>query len=218
MDRNTLRWLLQKMEKEAQTALAKDGSFLEALQALKWEVDRDARVRDAARALRDRGLSAYSSFVPRIRIRLHAGETVLALPKDSASSVSPDTEDLDRSTQIGNEALAQELRDAAGAVVAASLYCRSLEAIVNEAVQANAAFERIAKAVELAGYEVQICLDLSTYAQVREQSSTTALFPGYRVSRAGTRQPKPLNSEEHAHLPLSGRDMQFLKELRIRPE
>src|ERR1700757_2165400 len=52
MDRNTLRWLLQKMEKEAQAALARDGSFLEALQALKWEVDNDFRVRAEMRPLR----------------------------------------------------------------------------------------------------------------------------------------------------------------------
>lgn len=211
MDRNTLRWLLQKMEKEAQSALARDGSFLEALQALKWEVDKDFRVRAVMRELQDRGLSVFTSFAPRIRIRLHAGETVLALRNDGAKLNAPDTEDVDRSSQTANEPLTQDLRDAAGAVIAASPYCRHLDAIVNEAVQANGAFERIASTIERAGYELQICLDLSTYAKVREQSSTGIQSPGHHVSRAEKKQSRA------SLMPLSAVDVQFLKELGISP-
>ena len=218
MDRNTLRWLLQKMEKEAQSTLARDGSFLEALHALKWEVDRDARVRAAMGALRDRGLSVFTSFVPRIRIRLHAGETMLALRQDSAKSNAPDAEDLDSFREKKNEPLTEELRDAASAVIASSPYCRHLDAIVNEAVQANGAFERIATSIERAGYELQICLDLSTYAQVREQVSNSAQLPRHRVSRSEARQTESRHGNEPLRLSLSSQDVEFLKGMRISPD
>jgi len=218
MDANTLRSLLQNLEREAQSAVAQDASFLEAVQFLKWEVDRDARVKAAMRALQYRGLSVSRSFTPRIRIRLLTGETMLALPKSGPGSNRPAGENLGCLRQIASELVTQQLRDAARAVVATSSSCRQLDRIVNEAVQANAIFERNAAVAERAGYEVQICLDLSTYAQVSEQSSTVAQLPRYQLSRDETRRPKALSSEEGAHLPLSSRDLQFLKQLRIRPD
>jgi hypothetical protein len=218
MDRNTLRWLLQKMEKEAQAALARDGSFLEALQALKWEVDKDFRVRAAMRPLRDRGLSVFTSFVPRIRIRLHAGETVLTLHRNSETSNPADAEDFRSVSQMVSDPLTQELRDAASAVVAESSYCRQLDRIVNEAMQSHGAFEQLAAAVERAGYELQICLDLSTYAQVREQTSTATQSAGYHGSRPETKQTRPPNSEQASRLHLSSLDVQFLKAMRISPD
>jgi hypothetical protein len=202
------------LAKEAQSTLARDGSFLEALQALKWEVDRDARVKAAMHGLRDRGLSVFTSFVPRIRIRLHAGDTVLALPKDGAKSSRPDVLDLGPVRSMTNEPLTQELRDAASAVLTDSPHCRHLDGIVNEAVQANSVFERLAAAVERAGYELQICLDLSTYTQVREQSSSGAQMPGHQVPQTEN-QSSQMNS---GVLLLSDLDEQFLKAMRISPD
>jgi hypothetical protein len=218
MNRDTLLRLLQKMEKEAQLALANDGSFLEALQALKWEIDSNTRVRAAMRALRDSGLSVFTSFAPRIRIRFHSGERVLALQRDAAEWNSLDAEDFHGVSRTESEPLSHEVRDAASAVIAASGYCRLLDEIVNEAVQANSVFERIAASIERAGYELQICLDLSTYAQVRPKNSTVAQTRGYRSSRAESEwRPSP-TPEENFPLRLSGHDVQFLKDLRIRPK
>lgn len=217
-DRSTLRLLLRNMEREAQAALAHDASFFEALQALKWEVDSDARVKAAMRGLRDRGLSVFSSFAPRIRILLRAGETLLALPKCEATSHGHDGEDFDHVGQILSATLTQELRDAARAVIAASPYCRELDGIINEAVHANASFERIAAAVERAGYELQICLDLSTYAQVRRRSATPVQVQEHPASPARVPEMGPRSWGESFDLRLSSRDVRFLKQLRINPD
>lgn len=216
MDRDTLCWLWQKLEREARRVLSRDGSFLEALQALKWEVDRDSHVRAATRALRDRGLSVYDSFVPRIRIQLYAGGMALDLPGHGTSSSRADAQDLEHVNQSTSESLTHELRDAASAVVAASLYCYQLNGIVNEALQTSRAFDRIAAIVESAGYELQICLDLSTYAAVRQSSAVTH-FPRYRSSQEKAPRVTPPDCKNGSHLSLSGKDLQFLKELRISP-
>lgn len=234
MDRNTLLWLLGKMNKEAQAALSKDGSFLEALQALKWEVDRDARVRAATRALRDRGLSVYRSFVPRVRIRLYFGEMLLDLQRDSAESNSAEAPRPEQIAQPASDPLVQELRDAASSVITASPYCGHLDHIVNEAVQGSRAFEQLAALVERAGFELQICLDLSTYAELHEPgakghgtSSTAANHPRHRLSPAKaqpaaipfkTLPSKPLNHARSSRLPLSALDLKFLKQLQISPD
>ena len=215
MDRNKLRWLLQKMEKEARSALFTDGSFLEALQALKWQVESDAQVRAATLALQERGINVFTSFVPRIRIRLFAGETVLAPKDNTAGSSYPDIEDRDPVTEISSEPITRELCDAASAAIAASPYCRHLDVIVNEAVKANGLFDRLAAAIERAGYELQISLDVSTYAQVRGPRLAYAQSPNGRVSPAATQQFQPTDSDDTSGLYLSSDDMQFLKDLRI---
>src|ERR1700757_444786 len=167
MDRNTLRWLLQKMEKEAQNALSRDGSLLEALQALKWEIGADSRVRSVILALRARGLSVHDSFLPRVRIRLFAGEKALDLPRHGSLSNCADDQPFKHAAHSDYEPLTQELRNAASAVVATSRYCHQLNLIVNEVLQTSRAFEQLAAVVERAGYELQVCLDLSAYAEVR---------------------------------------------------
>jgi hypothetical protein len=215
MDRSALRTQLRNLEQEAQSALARDASFFEALLALKWEVDNDARVRAAMRALRDRGLSVYSAFVPQVRVWLHAGETVLALHSDSTRANLREDQGQDRLDQFSSDSRTQELRDTASTVIAASRYRRQLKRIVNEAVQASDAFERLAAGVERSGYELQICLDLSTYAQVREKKLTAAAD---HASRTETYPPMPENAVETSRLPLSRLDVDFLKELRIRPD
>jgi hypothetical protein len=140
---------------------------------------------------------------------------VLALPNDGARLSRPHAEYPDPVSPITTEPITQELRDAASAVVADSPYCRQLDGIVNEAVQANGVFERLAAAVERAGYELHICLDLSTFAQVREQTSRGAQIPGHQVPQTEKQQSHRMNSEL---LFLSELDVQFLKEMHISPD
>jgi len=221
MERRKLDILLRNLEGKAQRALSEDVSFLEALQGLKWEVDNDARVKAATQALRDRGLIPCSSLAPRIRIGLHAGEDVFTLPKDSPPSSSSDAEDLGYVRQIASEAVTQELRDAATAVLDASPYCRQLERIVSKALHAKASFERIAAALERAGYQLHICLDLSAYARVHERTSEGTLSPENKPPRNERQRSRSrsnsLSSRERWQLPLSGQDIEFLRRLRITP-
>ena len=220
METSKLVIQLRNLEREAQSALSDDVSFLEALQALKWEVDTDPRVKAATQALRDRGLTVCSSFAPRIRIGLHAGEDIFTLPKDSLSSNPSDAEDLGYVRQIVNEAVTQELRDAATAVVGASPYCRQLDRIVCEALHAAAGFERIAAALERAGYELHICLDLSAYARVYERRSDETPSPDKpaRNERQRSRfRSSTQGARDRWQLPLSGQDIEFLRRLKITP-
>ena len=216
MERNKLLALLQNLERIAERALAKDASFLEALQVLKSEVDRDARVRAAKHALRNQGLIVFSSFSPRIRIRLHAGENVVALPEDVRAAGRSDSEHFQHMNQIGSDPVTQGVRDAASAVVGSSLHCRQLNRIVNEALQANGRFERTAGPLERAGYQLDICLDLSTYARVRQPAAQRSPSVDHRASTR-RQQSEALTSGKRWQLPLSGQDMEFLKRLRISP-
>ncbi len=206
MDETKLRSLLQNLEQEAQSALVEDASFLEVLQALKWEIDRDARVRAARRKLQGYGLSVFASFLPRIRIGARAGETVLAASGPAPAPRGSSAGALDGlAEEAVDETLTQELRDAASAVIANSSYCRELDGIVNQAVHARANFERIASLIERAGYDLQICLDLSTYAQVRHGRR-----PKPQVSDRET-----ASSEIVFQRQLSHHDQDFLRQLRI---
>jgi len=219
MERSKLDIQLRNLEREAQNALTDDVSFLEALQGLKWEVDSDARVKAATQALRNRGLMVCSSFAPRIRIALHAGEDVFALPKHSPAENLPDAEDADHAREIVSGAATQELRDAATAVVSASLYCRQLDGIIGEALHATAGFERIAAKLERAGYQLHICLDLSTYARVYEARSEGLTSPEDKQSlnerqRSRSRS-SSLSPRDRWQLPLSGQDIEFLRKLNI---
>ncbi len=207
MDNNTLQAMLGTMEQEAEAALAADAAFFEALRALKWEIDIDPRVRLAYRKLRERGIRVFSSFTPRVRVRLRAGATVLATPERHGAPNFPDAENFELSP-TGDDAITQELRDAASAVIAASACCHELDVIVNEAVHAHAAFERVALAVERAGYELTICLDLSAYAQVVGPSGAMPELPEEQAA--------PEDSGFRGQF--SSRDVQFLKQLHIKAE
>lgn len=198
MDRDTLRSLLAKMEQEAETVLAANAAFFEALQALKWEIDSDPRVQSVIRKLRATGVSMFISFVPRIRIRARAGKLVLALSRQTAES--------NHYTGSQDEELTHVLRDVAIAVIARSRYCRELNAIVNEAVQASESFERDASEAEAAGYELLICLDLSTYTQIRHRTA-----PRFQVEEG-----ERVSGDAAFQLQLSRSDIQLLKELRIK--
>lgn len=218
MDQNTLHGLLQKMEEEAQAALSRDGSFLEALQALKSEVDKDLRVRAAIHELQGRGLRVFASFAPRIRIRLHAREAVPALFQDGEGTERLQSGDNKRVSQAGCDPETQKLREAASAVVAASSHCGHLDRIVNEAMLANSVFGRTAAILERAGYEVQICLDLSTYAQARQKTSISPKFEADAAAHSEADQALSSGGAKTSDLQLSGRDLQFLKQLRIKPD
>jgi hypothetical protein len=215
MDRDKLQSLLLKMENQAQIALAEDASFLEALHVLKCEIDSNYQVRAAMRAFRDRGMRVFASLKPRLRIQVHAGETVLALPNDEPGfdrSIGRTFEDF---TDTPNEPLVREMLDAASSVLVASRHCRYLEQIISEAVQANRAFERMAKAIEGEGYELRICLDLSTYAHVYPKDTGSEAASTCYARQVQTVKPLSSDSAEGILLSLSGQDAQFLKDLRI---
>jgi hypothetical protein len=159
IDRKTMRSLLEGMERAAEETLQHDSAFYEAVQALKFEVDNDPVVRSMASDLRTAGRNVFNSFVPRIKIRVRTEEGVFALPRPDGIRQPSTVEQSGR--------LAQQLRNAARAVIKKSRYYNQLDNIVNEAIESSARFEGIAARVENAGYEVLICLDLSAYAQVQ---------------------------------------------------
>lgn len=158
IDRKTMRWLLEGMERAAEETLRQDSAFFEAVQALKVEIDNDPVVRSMISELQAAGRGVFNSFVPRIKIRVRTEEGIFALPRPDGIRQTPAVE------QIGR--LTQALKNAASAVIKKSLYYNQLDNIVNEAIESSERFEGIAARVERAGYEVLICLDLSAYAQV----------------------------------------------------
>jgi hypothetical protein len=201
MDKQAMRELLMDMESAAEKVLQQDSCFFEALQALKWEIDEDARVQSTVRALRAAGQTVFSSFVPRIKIRVRTEDGIFTLAKQPAVPVSSAPEPV--------ASLAQKLKTAANAVIMNSRHCRELEQIVNEAVTASNNFENLAFQIENAGYEVLIGLDVSAYAQIRPASTAPdRLLPAHR----------PSSSDESATMQLSSYDLDFLKELKIKPD
>lgn len=201
MDKRAMRGLLKDMESTAEKVLQQDSSFFEALQALKWEMDREPRVQSAARGLRAAGQSVFSSFVPRIKMRVRTEEGIFTLAKPP---VIPASSVLDPVAS-----LARELETAASAVIVNSRYCRELERIVNEAVTASDTFENLAFQIESAGYEVLISLDVSPYAQIQPVAAAPdRLLPAHRRS----------STDEPATMDLSSYDLGFLKALKIKPD
>lgn len=196
-----MRELLKDMESTAEKVLQQDSSFFEALQALKWELDSDARVQSAVRGIRAAGQSVFSSFVPRIKIRVRTDEGIFALAKPPAMPASSALGAVGR--------LAQELKTAASAVIINSRYRGELEQIVNEAVTGNDNFESLALQIESAGYEVLISLDVSAYAQIRPASAAPdRLLPAHRHS----------STDEPTTMRLSSYDLCFLKALKIKSD
>jgi hypothetical protein len=192
IDKPAMRSLLKSLEEVAQRTMQQDSAFCEALQALKWEIDRDARVQSALRSLQAAGLCVFSSFVPRIKVGIRTEEGVLRLPNPPEMESAP----VDHADK-----LAQELRQAATAVIRESRYSRELASIVNEAVAANKTFENLASKIETAGHEVLVSLDLSAYSQVQEKATP----------RLVNRQP----SADPTNLSLSAFDRGFLKMMKV---
>jgi hypothetical protein len=196
LDETSMRLMLERMERAAEEALQGDSSFYEALHALKWEVDRDSRVQSAISSLQNAGSKAFSSFVPHIKIRIRTREGIVSLPPRVSVETTPEVE------QVAQ--LTRELRNAARAVISKSRYRAELDSIVNEAVRASGRFEGIATEIESAGHEVVICLDLTSYAQVREPARRISQM---RISAA--------HQEPHTFL-FSAQDLRFLKALKIK--
>jgi hypothetical protein len=199
IDKNAMRRLLKELERAAQEVLQQDSAFFEALQALKWEIDSDARVQSAVRSLEAAGKKVVSSFVPYIKVRVKTKEGIFALPRPVERPHIPAAELA--------ATLTKELNNAASAVIMTGNHCLELETIINEAVAASGRFEKLASHIESAGHEVLISLDLSAYAHIRER-----LAPPRHFERAG----EPGPSEETVTIGLSARDLDFLKSLGIK--
>lgn len=185
--------MLEEMQSAAEEALRGDAAFCETLRSLKAEVDRDPRVRSAVSHLAA-GNRVFSSMIPRIRIRVRTSSGEISLPE-------PGKTDSHESAPIAQ--LTQELRSAASSVIMRGRYRAVLDRIMNDAVGGSERFEGIAAAIEKAGHEIVICLDLSPYAQVRkpnEPIARTRQFPSTRGPLARM---------------LSAQDREFLKNLKI---
>jgi len=200
IDRNAMRSLLEGMEQAAEETLRESATFFEALQALKDEIDHDARVQEAVRELRAAGRSVFSSFMADSKFRVRTEEGIFALPKRPKILPAPSADPV--------EGLTQQLRSAASVVIRHSRYFRELEGIVNEAVSTSERFEGIAFEIESAGYEVLICLDLSAYVEVRG---------GDASARRGQTLPSP-PPDTILPMPLTGADRKFLKGMGISTE
>jgi hypothetical protein len=195
IDQNSMRLMLENMERAAEAALRSDSSFHQALRSLKDEIDRDPQVQTAANNLRTCGNRVFSSFVPHIRVRIRTSEGVVSLPLREEVSIVPSAE------QVAH--LIQELRSATAAVIMRSHYREELDRIMNEAIGTSRRFEGIASEIENAGHEIVICLDLSAYTQVRES------IRSMRKTRIATPATQPLSQL------LSAQDLKFLSALKI---
>jgi len=201
MDQYSMQGLLKEMENTAELILQQDAAFFEALQALKWEIDGDPRVKSAVHDLRAAGQRVFNSFVPHIRVRIRTQGSRRETAK-SAGAAGPSAADpIARQTQ--------ELKNAASAVIMASRYCQELERIINEAVTASESFENMAARVERAGHEVVISLDLSAYVQVQASSASADQPHGSALQNS---------SAEPADIKLSSYDLSFLKALKIKTD
>jgi hypothetical protein len=201
MDQYSMQGLLKEMENAAEQVLQHDAAFFEALQALKWEIDGDPKVKSAARDLRAAGQRVFSSFVPHIKVRIRpqGSRHEAARPAGTAGPSAADP--------IARQV--QELKNAASAVIMASRCCQELERIINEAVTASENFENMAARVERAGHEVIISLDLSAYVQVQASSAAADRSHGTALQ---------ISSREPADIKLSSYDLNFLKALKIKTD
>jgi hypothetical protein len=201
IDRKTMRSLLVNMERAAKETLQQDAAFYEALQALKEEIDSDARVQSAVAGLQAAGRRVFNSFVPQIKIRVKTEQGTFVLPKAAGVPAASAGEQVDR--------LTEELRQAASAVIMNSRHRHELDIIVNEAVGASDRFEGMASQIERAGHELVICLDLSAYAQVR--ASTAPALPFEETE-------KSVSSDQPFNLQFSAGDLTFLKALGVKAD
>ena len=201
IDKTQMRSLLVNMERTAEEVLQRDAAFFETLYALKSEIDKDPHVRSAMQVLEATGHRAFTSFVPRLNIRVRTGNDVLGLPHPAESSCALPSEH----TREVND----ELRRAASAVIQRSSHRQELDAIINEAIGSSDSFERMASEIERAGYEIVICIDFSPYTRVH----------GVDFAMPQRQLPQPPNTGDAVPaLRLSKSDLRFLSELKIRAD
>ena len=201
IDNAQMRLLLENMERKAEEVLQRDAAFFEALYALKSEIEKDPPVRSAMQVLETTGHRAFTSFVPRVSIRIRKGDDVLALPRRVESSLASPNE-------LARE-VSDELRSAANAVIERSGYRQELNAIINEAIGSSQRFEKMASEIDRAGYEIIICIDFSPYTRVH--AADTATLPGEPAHLSKTVDTVP-------YPPLSQSDLRFLRALKIRAD
>jgi hypothetical protein len=196
-----MRLQLESMEQAATEVLQQDVAFFEALLALKQEIERDPRVRLALSNLRRSGHTVHSSFVPRIKVEIKTEQGIIALRQQGGPAAG---------SEVGAvTALTQELKNAATAAILNSRTRDELETIVNEAISASKTFENIASEIENRGYEVRVCLDLSSYAQVRK--------PANSVPHSERTNPRELGEQTY-RISLSDYDLKFMKSLKIKAD
>lgn len=195
IDDKTIWTMLERMQSAAEEALRDNPVFYETLRSLKAAIDHDPRVQSAVGRLNATGNRVSSSLIPRVKVRVRTRSGEISLPDQKQLPAAP-------SAPVAN--LTQELKNATCAVMIRGRYREELDEIMNQAVGACVRFEGLAAEVERAGYEVVICLDLSAYARVQESREPIG------ETRNSTSSKEPL-----ARL-LSGQDMKFLKDLKIK--
>lgn len=195
-----LSGMLRELERIAEHALQHDSAFLEAFQALKWEIERDRNVRATVQELQAAGHRVFSSFVPRIHVQARTTEGAVVA---SSHAQAP----LHVSAQA-DTVLVEELKRAASAAIPKSRRRTDLERVVNEATASNIAFENIASQLEHAGYEVQLSLEIAPYARIQGQADTS-------IRR--TPSARPNVAEDSPDIEFSSYDHSFLKALKISP-
>lgn len=200
IDNTQMRSLLENMERAAEEVLQHDAAFFETLYALKSEIHADPQVRSAMRVLGAGGHRAFTSFVPRVNVRVRTENNVLALPRQPEAHSAPASQQTE---------LTDELRRAASAVIQRSSHRQELAAIINEAIGSSNTFEGIASEIERAGYEVVICIDFSAYTEVHGVDTNVSQFEGTNPSKTVDTVPT---------MPLSKSDLKFLNALRIRAD
>jgi hypothetical protein len=195
IDDKTIWTMLEGMQSAAEEALRDDPAFYETLRSLKDAIDWDPRVQSVVSRLDATGSKVHSSLIPRVKIRVRTSTGEISLPDQDKLPVEP-------SAPVAH--LTQELKNATCAVMIRGRYREELDAIMNQAVGTCDRFEGFAVEVERAGYEVVICLDLSAYARVQESG------------RPSVKTRNSASSKEPLARLLSGQDLKFLKDLKIK--
>jgi hypothetical protein len=194
IDDTAMRMKLENMRRAAEEALESDSSFYEALIALKGEIDRDPIVQAAISNLQRTGQRVFTSFVPNIKIRVRTSEGVVSCPDQVESAAGS----LESASQ-----LIEQLKNATRAVIERSRHRHELDSIVTETVAASGRFEGIAAEIESAGYQVVICLDLSSYAKIRGSRNTIL--------------PQTISETHQSTVwSFSAQDVSFLKQMKIK--
>jgi len=129
IDKLEMHSLLQTMERAAEDVLQHDSAFFESLHALKDEIERAPRVQTALHGLQRFGNCIFTSFVPRIYVRVRTENGTLGL----APSLTYPSQSMASDPQFQN--LTEELRTAAAEVINSSDYRAELNVVVNEAIK-----------------------------------------------------------------------------------
>lgn len=199
IDQPEINSLIQTMERTAEKVLQRDPAFFETLHALKLEIEENQRVQSAVHGLQRLGQRIFTSFVPRINVRIRNAYGVVGRANASEMTIlHPQFQEL-----------TEELRIAAAEVIQNSERRRELNGIVSEAISSSEVFEEIASRIEHEGYEIIICLDFSTYTRTLGSDNDKVR----RLDRT-----RPAGFDGWSVLPLSAYDLKLLQTLGIRAD